>query len=777
MEAIDLIPDIVNAWAPPPPLTLSEWADTYRQVSSGPFPGRWKTDRTPYLREILDCVTNPEVNMIVIMKPTRVGGTEVINNAIGYFMHYDPCDILYVQTSLDEGRKYSENILRPMLENTPVLNALVRKDRGRKATTTKLHKSYPGGALDIVGAKSPKGFRMLSKRVAVCDDVDGYDSNPEGDPIRLAIGRTKDFWNSVNILSSSPTTDGVSRIQSYYEQSDKRRRYVPCPRCDKFQVLKFGGRDEEHGIKWDDDTGEIWYECEHCHGKILEHEKIEMDRRGEYRAEGESEGIAGFHINPFLCAWHPWHKFRTEFLDCKGDPNKLMVFINQSLGEVWKDKRNEKIEPGMLYERRETYPADIPATGLIVVAGVDVQDKRLEVEVRAYGEGYESWGIEHKIIQGSPAEQKTWDMLDEFLWRTYKHESGILMPIKSVGIDIGGHFTSQVYEFCKHREYRGIYAVKGSTKRDADILDGKPSTKNAVGAKLYHIGVSTCKDMLIGRLVIRSGAGAMHWSMSYDREFFEQYLAEKCITTRDGKTRWIPLPGKPNEAIDLHSYCLGALYIYGPDWNLLKNNLGQDMTRKIFKGHTIARHQDVGIELRPDLPIIIGAGFNTNPLVWELCQSDGKRVWVFDELAFRNGDTAMMCREFMRRYGKHGKGVIVYGSAIGSVRAGAGKTHYAILREYGLTNTVYRKVNPLQIDRIGAINNMIEDISGRERLTYSPRCVMLKNDFEASIWDDENGDIDRTEFGRGMAVDALSFYVHYVYAPTAYQPSQKRFYK
>ena len=108
MEGIEIVIEGMGFLAPPPPLTCSQWADQYRYVASGPFPGRWSTDRTPYLREPVDCITDPAVEEIVIMKPTRVGATEgVINNALGFYMHYDPCQMLYVQTSLEEGRKYS----------------------------------------------------------------------------------------------------------------------------------------------------------------------------------------------------------------------------------------------------------------------------------------------------------------------------------------------------------------------------------------------------------------------------------------------------------------------------------------------------------------------------------------------------------------------------------------------------------------------------------------------------------------------------------------------
>ena len=58
-----LDPGIERAWRdglrPDPLLTVSEWADRYRVLSqrASSEPGRWRTERTPYLKEIMDCLS------------------------------------------------------------------------------------------------------------------------------------------------------------------------------------------------------------------------------------------------------------------------------------------------------------------------------------------------------------------------------------------------------------------------------------------------------------------------------------------------------------------------------------------------------------------------------------------------------------------------------------------------------------------------------------------------------------------------------------------------
>lgn len=757
MEAKDILAEVLPTFAPPPNLTGSQWADKFRVVASGPYPGKWQTKRTPYLKEPLDCITDPTVEKIVIMKPTRVGATEgIINNAIGYYMHYDPCNIIYAQTSLDEGRKYSGSILMPFIEATPVLDKLVQKDTGKKTTQTILSKKFPGGDLTIVGAKSAKGFRMVSKRIAIGDDIDGYEKNPEGDVVGLLEGRTKDYWNRKIILVSSPTTKYVSRIESAFQDSDQRYRHVPCPHCNEFQILKFGGKDFDYGIKWD--NTDIWYICEHCHEKIYDYQKGDMDLKGLYKAEADFHGTAGFHINPFLCTWHPWSAFKKEFLASKSDPYKLMVFVNQYLGEVWEDKQDERVKEQDLYDRRENYTAEVPDKVKLLTCAVDVQAKHIEIEVKGWAPGEESFGIVYKIINGRFLEERTQQALDDFLLKTFKHASGFDMPIKITGIDLGGHYTSQVYDYCRAREVQNIYAVKGSNIATADVLDGPVKVKGT--SKYQMVGVSACKEILYGRLKLKEvGAGYFHFPMSYDMEYFNGLMAEVPVVSKQGR-RWEVIPGRKNEPVDLHSYNLAMLRLYNPDWELLQQqDYLEDRSKLVFINHDIVKHQDDSITIDPTKPLILCCSFNTLPMVWVVAQTDGRTVKVLDEIVLRNATTAQMAMVTLKKYGDHKAGFLVYGSAVGDVRTTTGKSDYAILKDYGFTKQRKKKTNPIETDVINSLNNMLENLQGVVRLKYHSRCILLGKDFKNAAFTDE-GMIDQFEYGRGIASQALGWYIN-----------------
>ena len=277
-----------DIFRPLPRLTLHDWAEQFRQLSRlSAEPGPWRTDRVPYLREIMDAVSDPEVEEMVLMKCSQMGYTEgVINNAIGYFCDQDPSPILVVQPSDSDAEEFSKKKLMPMIQSTPRVRARI-SDSSRDSSNTMTVKSFPGGFLALTGATSPKGLRRDSVRVLLMDEVDGYPASagPEGDPVELAKARTKTFPNRKIILGSTPTVKDRSRIEAAYLESDQREYEVPCPHCGRFQVLRWGGKDIPYGIKWENDDPETAaYLCAHCAALIEEHDKPRIVALGRWVA-------------------------------------------------------------------------------------------------------------------------------------------------------------------------------------------------------------------------------------------------------------------------------------------------------------------------------------------------------------------------------------------------------------------------------------------------------------------------------------------------------------
>ena len=103
--ALDLY---AGAWRrgarPEPELTVAQWADQHRMLSSkaSAEPGRWRTDRTPYLREIMDCLSlSSPIERVVFMKGAQVGATESGNNWLGCIIHHTPAPTLAVLPTVE----------------------------------------------------------------------------------------------------------------------------------------------------------------------------------------------------------------------------------------------------------------------------------------------------------------------------------------------------------------------------------------------------------------------------------------------------------------------------------------------------------------------------------------------------------------------------------------------------------------------------------------------------------------------------------------------------
>lgn len=774
MEASELIHEAVSVFAPPPALTTSQWADEFRYVASGPFPGKWRTDRAPQSTEPMDATSDPSIEGLVIVKPTRSSGTEIINNLIGRRIHLDPCDILYVQSTDEIADKYSNEVLmKRVVQPTPELrDRISNRIRGRKATETIDRKNYPGGTLHMIGAKSPHKFTMVDYKVVIFDDVAKYEKIKSGDPLELGIGRTKGIWDRLIVMVSNPGEDGICPLRPYFDLTDQRHRYVPCPRCGGFQIMKFGGPDTDYGLKWKD--GAVWYQCEHCRGRIEEHEKTDMDRAGAWRAHNldASPRWRGYKLNPFLTSWQPW---KTELVDRwlaarsaeHFDPSKVKTFITERLGDWYKPREKDKISSSELYDRREDYPADVPRGTLVITIGADVQADRVEAKAVGWGRDYEHWVVEKKVIYGNPVERAVWDDLDKFLLKTWRHEDGMEMSCSRVLIDSGdGNLTQKVYEFTTPREVRNVFSSKGENQRGKAVLS-RWSAVNNKQTKLALVGTDSAKDLIYSWLALREpGPGYCHFPTSTEEGDIKQLLGEYKM---DGK--WVQKLGVRNEDLDCHVYALAGLMSLKPDWDELEKNMGADSyAYRIFTGYDPARHLDPKVALNPQISVIVCVSFERDNCTWLLAQSDGKIIKVADDITMRGADTVRMGQMLRRKYEteiKAGTQFIVYGPE-------ADRSEYALLSELGFRR---QKVNK-NADIRASMNAIAAVLEGTTvKLAIHPRCVMLRKDLELCAWMDTGAGIDQAS-GRGHAVTSLGNYIGVEHPLRLYKMNTARkFYK
>ncbi len=564
---------------PEPQLLVSEWADEHRMLSSkaSAEPGPWRTSRTPYLREPMDCLSSSSrVQRVVLMFAAQTGKTEAGSNWLGYTIHCAPGPMLAVQPTLDMAKRLSKQRLESLISETPVLRERVAPSRSRDSGNTMFSKEYPGGMMVLTGANSATGLRSMPCRYLFADEISSYpqDVDGEGDPLTLAERRTTTFARRKVLLTSTPTVKDQCRIEAEYLRSDQRRFFVPCPACQAMQWLRWPQ------LKWEADRPEFAaYECEHCGERISELHKGRMLAAGEWRATAPFDGrTAGFHLSGLYSplGWLSWSQMAEDFIRAKGDAPLLKTFINTRLSETWDEDTGTKINADALLDRVEDYErGQVPEPALVLTAGVDVQDNRLAVSLFGWADGEECWLIDHTEIWGDPSQSELWQQLGVTLSGDYPRADGKVLQVVAAAIDSGGHHTAEVYNFTREakRQGRSWVAIKGaSTKgkppigRESKVdLNLKGATMKR-GASVYMVGTDTLKDVIYGRLKHNEpGPGYLHFGKAGTGEYFEQLTAERKLTryTRNGMpvSEYVKKQNARNEAIDTAVYGMAALHL------------------------------------------------------------------------------------------------------------------------------------------------------------------------------------------------------------------------
>jgi phage terminase large subunit GpA-like protein len=595
--------DVVAAWvrglAPDPLLTVSEWANRYRFLSSraSSEAGRYRTDRTPYMRDIMDALSpSHPARRIVFAKAAQVGATEAGNNWIGYCVHQAPGPFLAVQPTTDLAKRLSQQRIEPLVEESPELRALILPSRSRDSGNTVLAKRFAGGQLVLTGANSAVGLRSMPARYVFLDEVDAYegDVDGEGDPVALAVARTRTFGHRAKVfLVSTPTIRGLSRIEREFEASDRRRFFLPCPACGAMQWLRF------ERLRWDKGEPDgAHYLCEACERAIAEHHKTAMLAEGEWRATAVpiDPHTVGFHISGLYSpvGWLSWAQIAREWEAAQGDDASLKAAKNTLLGETWAE-RGEGPDWKRLYERREDLGAVVPSFGLVLTAGADVQHDRIEVDVWAWGRGLRSALVDHIVLDGDTSRDEVWAALTALLGRTWRHAGGARMSLARLAIDSGdGRNTAAVYAWVRRAGVGQALAVKGvegfdrSTPVDGptyvDVNEHGRTIRR--GVKLWKVSVAVFKSETYRFLrlerptdeeIVEGQAfpdGYVHLPTSATAEWMKQLTAEQLVMTRDrrgfSKLEWRQMRER-NEALDCRVYARAAAWLLGIDrWDDVK---------------------------------------------------------------------------------------------------------------------------------------------------------------------------------------------------------------
>lgn len=544
-----------KAWELPEDIKVSEWADKNRVLDSltSAEPGQWRTDRTPYLRGIMDAFNDPFIEDITIMASTQIGKTEGMYNMIGYIVDQDPGPTLLVMPREEDAKSVSYKRIKPMLQ---LSDALFSHFTPVEDDISKKEFLLDRMILYFTGSNSPAGLSQRPIKYLFLDETDKYPhfSGKEADPIKLATERTRTFWNRKIVKCSTPTTK-EGYIHNEYEKSDKCKYYVPCPFCGEYQILVWPQ------IKWPEEEADpekikdqrlAWYECIKCKNKITDQLKQKMLLQGKWVPDGcavDTKGNVtgniprtskkGFWINAVYSPWLTFSEIAAEFLRSKDYIEQLMNFVNSWLAEVWEENLKHS-KPDELKRLALNYPAGtVPAGVRVLTAGVDVQKDHFCLIIRGWGPLQESW----KILS---AQVENWEDVIKLLFETqYPSEQQNVEPFSArlTCIDTG-YRTDEVYEVC--RNWKGLArAIKGNDHLGgvpfkARSIDKFPSTGQTIpgGISLWHIDTSYFKDK-ITRLVKNTEPGSPGgWHLHKDpgEEYLKQFCGEHKVIIRDKKT-------------------------------------------------------------------------------------------------------------------------------------------------------------------------------------------------------------------------------------------------
>ena len=525
------------------------------------------------MKGIMDALSDTTIERVVLMKSAQTGGTECSLNAIGYYIDQDPSPILMVQPTIEMGLALSKDRLAPMLRDSPVLKDRVTDVKSRDSGNTLLHKTFPGGHITIAGANSPAGLAMRPVRVLIFDEVDRFpdSAGTEGDPITLGRKRSKTFWNRKSFEISTPTVTGASRINDSYEISNQSHYHVPCPACGAFQKLHW------EQVKWDKDENKkalietAHYECEHCEHKITDKDKHSMLLLGEWIADQPDSVIAGFHINELYSPWSTFQEVVESFLEAKPKPDTLRAWVNTCLGETWAEDGDDIDSLSLFESLREVYQDPVPEGVVLLTAGADVQKDRIEAELVGWGVGFESWSIEFRVFYGDTNKPQVWEDFDNWLLKKRAHACGADMSVVFTCVD-SGYRPDDVYKFCKGKENRRVFPIKGEGGQGKPIVI-RTSRKNTHKVRLFTLGVDGLKSTLYARLKMEDrGAGFCHFNMNYDDKYFESLTSERPVPKYyKGRMRieWILPSGRRNEALDCRVYNMAAIEVLNPNFERL----------------------------------------------------------------------------------------------------------------------------------------------------------------------------------------------------------------
>jgi len=553
-----------RGFTPPPILTLSQWADEHRvlpQEGAKEY-GKWRTSRTPYLRQIMDDLSvHSPYTEVSFLKSTQVGGTEVCINLLSYVIEHAPGPLMYVLPTLDIARKFSSQRLQPAFDLMASVRRKLGAQRRRDGGNSTLTKKFMAGFMVLSGANSANSLASMPVRYLILDESGKYplDLDDQGTAQEQAERRTSSYTRRKKIARvSSPTIEDACPISADYERGHQACYHVPCPYCQQLQELV----PEQL-------TDDGQFLCIHCGELIDESHKAWMLRERGHSEDGLAEWIAK-HPERQARSYRLWAAYAAPGLgytwveiaqmrrDVKDHPEKEVAFVNTILGRAYQGASEQAVAKEIA-ERAGGWKRRMLPPGCLILTGfVDVQANRFSCGVWGWGSGDRCWAIDWVELPGDPTRKQDWQQVEDYFAQPIINSFGVPVTVRLIGVD-SGNWKNDVYNFVRPRQGKGFVATKGMSKQDAPVIsrpakdDGNTRGQaDRKGIRRYNLGVHAIKTTLMRRL-IKDGELAVeqrrfNFPADHDEVFYEQLTAERLDLTIN---RWICPKSKRNEVLDI----------------------------------------------------------------------------------------------------------------------------------------------------------------------------------------------------------------------------------
>lgn len=617
--------EILQSFRKPPLIPTIEWAKRYRIISSKETSfgiGKFNPDITPYMEYLYECLDNPYIPTIVSRKSARIAWTETINNYRGKRIHTNPTSMLLGFPTGGAVKSFAKDKMVPFIENTPILKELVNAGiaENRKSIFDYFFK---GGSLKLVtlGAiSSQKSNNYEYVEVEEPDDAKD-DVAGQGDTFINLAERQKlvPLTRKKFIFGGTPTFTDFSRVDKAVEYSNKLVFKAQCHEC--HELVRMDGLSFDY-LKYDEylnnsidprfgkhDPKTARFECPHCSATWT------FEQKNQNIIEGKKFGFID-HTGNFSKGWHPENpeitdvfgfifsemlspfpasnfvnlvsaKLEAEVEKAKGNELPMKSFTNNKKGMSFASGISA-IDYKELVSYRKNYPEHIvPMEGLVLTAGVDVQDNRFAIIIRAWGRDNRSWLVTWKEIFGTVTNEddEIWQTLTEETWlKDFKHASGKTMKLSALSIDSSDN-TELVYRWVLKMCEKGFdttFATKGVRdlrSSDNDIYrepakleinsdqQVRKTLAETMGIPIFLVGAHRAHREILSRIALNSNPDAyknvyFHNEQSYG-QYEEQILScRNIIENKSGYNQEVfkLIPGRRKEAMDGEKLALHASY-------------------------------------------------------------------------------------------------------------------------------------------------------------------------------------------------------------------------